>query len=128
MTEIFADSLTKISDFTGKCVISVNGESLTVKEPHATTPIAKWKHNHIRKFRTEITENLFIFESGRQGPFGVSEYKFELVKDDLFVLQSLLTEFTGAHFTSRVSVCIEDIDGYRRVGDQPCCMYYTRLD
>ena len=62
--------------------------------------INKWPYNCIRQFRAEDETGKFSFVSGRRGPYGVAEYNFKLPNDSLNLLQSALTNFTGAQFSS----------------------------
>lgn len=62
------------------------------------TEVATWPYNCIRQFGAEEELRQFTFISGRRGPFGVSEYAFELSEQTLMKLQDALTQFTGAKF------------------------------
>lgn len=101
LAEFHANTLSLVGEFKGHCVISVNEEALSVLTPHDMTLVAQWLYSDIRRFRADVNDSVFVFESGRRGPFGAQEYQFELVKTDLQQLQSTVTVFTGAHFHTK---------------------------
>ena len=86
--------------YRGDCLITAGEEALSILSPEDRSVIASWQYGYIRKFRTDSTENLFIFTSGSHGPFGVKEYRLELAKEDLSRLQSVITATTGAQFST----------------------------
>ena len=96
-TEFHADTLSFVGNFSGPCIIYLNGEAITVKQSNGME-VAKWPYNCIRQFRAEEESGKFSFVSGRRGPYGVAEYNFNLSDSMLLQLQSALTQFTGARF------------------------------
>ncbi len=92
--------LTTVDGHQGNCLISVNGQALSLLHPSEHSVIARWQYGGIRRFRADL--NTFIFESGRKGPFGVGEYRFEVSQCELHQLQSSITRFTGATFLTKV--------------------------
>lgn len=95
-----AELLTAVDGHQGDCLISVNGQALSLLHPSEHSVIARWQYGGIRRFRADL--NTFVFESGRKGPFGVGEYRFEVSQPELHQLQSTITRFTGATFLTKV--------------------------
>ncbi len=84
----------------GDCLISVNGQALSLLHPSEHNVIGRWQYGGIRRFRADL--NTFVFESGRKGPFGAGEYRFKMSQTELSQLQSSITSFTGATFLTKV--------------------------
>lgn len=98
--EFHANALSLVGNFSGPCIIYLNGEAITVKQDNGVE-IAKWPYNCIRQFKAEDETGKFSFVSGRRGPYGVAEYNFGL--DDVSELQHALSQFTGAQFSQAPS-------------------------
>lgn len=96
LIEFHANALSLVGNFSGPCIIYLNGEAITVKQGNGVE-IAKWPYNCIRQFKAEDETGKFSFVSGRRGPYGVAEYNFGL--DDVSELQHALSQFTGAQFS-----------------------------
>ena len=99
-TEFHANAVSRVGNFSGPCIIFLNGEAITVKQENGVE-IAKWPYNCIRQFKAEDETGKFSFVSGRRGPYGVAEYNFGL--DDVSQLQHALSQFTGAQFNQTPS-------------------------
>jgi hypothetical protein len=97
LIEFHANALSLVGNFSGPCIIFLNGEAITVKRGSGVE-IAKWPYNCIRQFKAEDDTGKFSFVSGRRGPYGVAEYNFGL--DDVSELQHALSQFTGARFST----------------------------
>lgn len=97
LIEFHANALSLVGNFSGPCIIYLNGEAITVKQGNGIE-IAKWPYNCIRQFKAEDETGKFSFVSGRRGPYGVAEYNFFL--DDVSELQHALSQFTGAQFST----------------------------
>ncbi len=91
--------MTYVGNYAGPCYIHLNGEAIVVRYETGEV-INKWPYNCIRQFRAEDETGKFSFVSGRRGPYGVAEYNFKLPNESLNLLQSALTSFTGAQFSS----------------------------
>ena len=97
--EFPAHAIQAVGSLRGPCRIALTGAAVTVKKSDGTQ-VATWPYNSIRQFGAEEELRQFTFVSGRRGPFGVSEYAFELSEEMLSGLQHALTQFTGAKFWS----------------------------
>lgn len=97
-TEFRAIATTYVGNFTGQCMIQLNGQAIVIL--NNGVEINKWPYNCIRQFRAEDETGKFSFVSGRRGPYGVAEYNFKMNNDSLIDLQGALTEFTGAQFSA----------------------------
>ena len=81
----------------GSCLLHLTGAAITIKFP-LTGDSASWPYNCIRQFRADEDTRQFSFFSGRRGPYGVAEYKFDMTERMLLEMQDALTQFTGAQF------------------------------
>lgn len=90
-----------VGNHAGSCLLHLTGAAITVKYMTGEE-IASWPYNCIRQFRADEDTGQFSFYSGRRGPYGVAEYKFDMSEPILMELQDALTQFTGAQFGSRV--------------------------
>ena len=89
-----------VGNHSGSCLLHLTGAAITIKYMHGEE-IASWPYNVIRQFRTDEDTRQFSFFSGRRGPFGVAEYKFDMTESMLQDLQDALTQFTGAQFGTK---------------------------
>ena len=96
-TEFHASAQTMVGNNTGACLLQLTGAAITVKFVQ-TNVTSSWPYNCIRQFRADEDTKQFSFFSGRRGPFGVAEYKFDMTEKMLLALQDALTQFTGAQF------------------------------
>lgn len=90
-----------VGNHIGSCLLHLTGAAITVKYTHGND-IASWPYNCIRQFRADEETRQFSFFSGRRGPYGVAEYKFDMTEEMLLSLQDALTQFTGAKFNSNM--------------------------
>ena len=86
-----------VGNNSGACLLHLTGAAITVKFTQ-TNDMASWPYNCIRQFRADEDTKQFSFFSGRRGPYGVAEYKFDMTEKMLLALQDALTQFTGAQF------------------------------
>ena len=100
-SEFPASAKTMVGNNSGSCLLHLTGAAITVKFTHANES-ASWPYNCIRQFRADEDTQQFSFFSGRRGPYGVAEYKFDMTEQMLLALQDALTQFTGAQFSGSV--------------------------
>lgn len=124
MTEFLASALHAVGSLKGPCLITLTGAAITVKKLDGTE-VATWPYNCIRQFGAEEELRQFTFISGRRGPFGVSEYAFELSEQTLKRLQDALTQFTGAKFGTGFSGNRRPPPNYSSVADTVAIQHGT---
>ena len=109
-TEFQASAQTMVGNYSGSCLLHLTGAAITIKFKHAKDAAASWPYNCIRQFRADEETRQFSFFSGRRGPYGVAEYKFDMTEQQLLALQEALTQFTGAQFGGGLTPTI-DVSG-----------------
>lgn len=85
--------MTPINGYTGPCKLCLSKRYLSIKTD-SLNELGTWPYESIRRFFTQDL-NYFSFTSGRRGPFGVADYKFNVNELDLILLQKTLTQNTG---------------------------------
>ena len=109
-TEFPASAQTMVGNNIGACFLHLTGAAITVRFAQ-TNNTASWPYNCIRQFRTDEETRQFSFFSGRRGPYGVAEYKFDMTEQMLLALQDALTQFTGAQFGQNANPGISSGNG-----------------